>query len=552
MNPERSFGNGRLNRFVDVDELVASIGLDEEEIAWRKEFVGFDEADERRLADLESLLDANADQIADEFYENLLEHEEAHAIVDRSPKGVEALKRTQSAYLVSLATGTYDQAYFKNRARIGKLHELLDMPLKQYLGQYGVYYELLLTRLSERVQRQVVDAAEEWAHEREEAESESTRAIDGLIDAFGFGDGGEGRPSEDELALERSFEEAIRAAIDDGMMDVLALLRIINLDLQIAVDTYVDSYARDLERATERRRQLAYEVESDVQAPIEELYDASELVANRAESISGHAANQASAVNRVSGELEEQSAAVEEIASTADEVRSESARTERLAAAGVESADDALDDLEAIDEAAEQTETAVERLEERIDEIDEVVSRLESLSERTGLLATNAKIESTRSDAGDATMGVIADEVRTFAERTKQDLTSIQEAVEGVRADAVATIEATEETVDRVDDGTDSVRQTVDSLEAIHESAQSTAAGMEDVATATDQQARSLEVTAETVGDVSTAADRIADATESLAAASQEQTASLRDVGDTVGRLTDDPEPEPPVYERIE
>ncbi len=550
MNPERSFGNGRLNHFVDVDELVASIGLDEEEIAWRKEFVGFDEADERRLADLESLLEANADQIADEFYENLLEHEEAHAIVDRSPKGVEALKRTQSAYLVSLATGTYDQAYFENRARIGKLHELLDMPLKQYVGQYGVYYELLLTRLSERVQRQVVDAAEEWAHEREEAESESTRAIDGLIDAFGFGDGGEGRPSEDELALETSFEEAIRAAIDDGMMDVLALLRIINLDLQIAVDTYVDSYARDLERATERRRQLAYEVESDVQAPIEAVRR--ERTRRQPGRIDQRSRGEPGVGRQPGfGELEDQSAAVEEIASTADEVRSESARTERLAAAGVESADDALDDLEAIDEAAEQTEAAVERLEERIDEIDEVVSRLESLR-TNGALATNAKIESTWSDAGDATMGVIADEVRTFAERTKQDLTSIQEAVEGVRADAVATIEATEETVDRVDDGTDSVRQTVDSLEAIHESAQSTAAGMEDVATATDQQARSLEVTAETVGDVSTAADRIADATESLAAASQEQTASLRDVGDTVSRLTDDPEPEPPVYERIE
>ncbi|MEY7848952.1 protoglobin domain-containing protein [Natrarchaeobius sp. A-rgal3] len=551
MNPERSFGNGGLNRFVDVDELIGNIGLDDDEIAWRKEFVGFDEDDQRRLADLESLLGANSDRIAEEFYENLLEYEETRAIVDRSPKGVEALKRTQSAYLVSLATGTYDRAYFENRARIGKLHEILDMPLKQYVGQYGVYYELLLTRLSDRVQQQVVDAVEEWITEREADEAEPTGTIDDLIGAFGFGGGSDDRSAGGELTLEQSFEQTIRAAIDDGMMDVLALLRIINLDLQVAVDTYVDSYARDLERATERRRQLAHEVEADVRDPIEELYDASELVANRAEAISGHASNQASALGRVSGELEDQSAAVEEIASTADEVRAESARTERLAASGVESADGALADLEAIDEAVERTETAVDRLEERIDRIDDVVSRLESLSERTELLATNAKIESTRSD-DDATMGVIAEEVRTFAQRTKRDVTSIEEALEDVRADAVETIEATEETVDRVDAGTDRVRETVDSLEGVHEAARSTAAGMEDVAAATDQQARSLEVTVETVEGVSTAADRIADATESLAAASQEQTASLGEVGDTVGRLGDDPEPEPPVYDRIE
>jgi len=116
--------------------------------------------DERRLSALEPLVQANAEAIADDFYENVLHYEQTRAIVDRSPKDVDALKQTQQAYLVSLAAGEYDREFFMNRARIGKLHELLDMPLKRYVGQYGVYYDLILSRLNERVQQQVVDAIE--------------------------------------------------------------------------------------------------------------------------------------------------------------------------------------------------------------------------------------------------------------------------------------------------------------------------------------------------------------------------------------------------------
>ncbi|QCS41143.1 globin-coupled sensor protein [Natrinema versiforme] len=546
MQPQETFGRGGLNGFLDVEELVDRIGLDEDEIAWRKEFIGFGEDDEQRLSALEPLVQANAEAIADDFYENVLHYEQTRAIVDRSPKDVDALKRTQQAYLVSLASGEYDREFFENRARIGKLHEILDMPLKQYVGQYGVYYDLILSRLNERVQKQVIDAVEEWAAERE---AEDDGGLGRVVGALGLGGGTDAADD----GLEDSFETAVRDAIDDGMMDVLSLLRIINLDMQVATDTYVDSYAQRLEESIERRKRLAQEVENDVQEPIAELHESSEAVARRAESISEHTESQAAGITRAAGELNDVSAAVEEVASVADEVSEESDRTERLAAEGVDAADGALDELEAIEDATDRVADAADALAERTDEIDEIVDRLDDLAERTTVLATNAKIESTRSDAdGGETMGVIASEVRSFAEQTKSDLAEIEAAVEAVREDAAATVETTEETVARVDAGTNRVRETVDSLEAIHESARETASGMEDVAAAADQQARGVEVTARTLDDLSESADTVASAAESVAAASQQQTASLREVRESVARLTDDDaEDTVPVYERL-
>ena len=547
MQPEQTFGEGGLNGFLDVDELVERIGLDEDEVEWRKHFIGFDEEDEQRLSDLEPLLRDNRQEIADDFYENILQYEGTREVIDRSPKGVEALKQTQQAYLVSLATGSHDLSYFENRTRIGKLHEMLDMPLKHYVGQYGVYYNLLLSRMNERVQDQVVDAIETWAAERDADSGEG--GLGRVVGALGFGG-----DEEVDDGLEESFEAAVRDAIDDGMMDILSLLRIINLDMQIATETYVDSYAKQLEESIERRKRLANEVETDVQAPLSELHESSEVVSKRAEAISQHTESQATGVTRAARELDEVSAAVEEVASVADEVSDESARTEQLAAEGVEAADDALDELEAIENATDRVADAVDSLAERTQEIDEVVDRLDDLAERTTVLAANAKIESSRGGGGDGdTMGVIANEVRSFAEQTKSDLAEIESAVEAVREDASATVATTEETVARVDAGTDRVRETVTSLEAIHESAQQTATGMEDVTAAADQQARGVEATAETLADLSQSADKVASAAESVAAASQEQTASLREVRDSVARLTDEEqEQEPPVYEQLD
>ena len=73
MDPSKEFGRGGLNRFVDAGSLTDRIGLDDEEIAWRKEFIGFDEADEARLTDLEPLLRENQQAIADAFYAALSE-----------------------------------------------------------------------------------------------------------------------------------------------------------------------------------------------------------------------------------------------------------------------------------------------------------------------------------------------------------------------------------------------------------------------------------------------------------------------------------------------
>ncbi|WP_255193188.1 globin-coupled sensor protein [Natronobeatus ordinarius] len=547
MDPERTFGRGGFNSFVDVDELVENIGLDEAEIEWRKDFIGFNGEDERRLSDLEPLLREHQESIADDFYANLTQYDEAVEVIERSPKNVEQLKQTQRAYLVTLATGGYDQDYFKNRARVGKLHEIIDMPLKQYVGQYGVYYDLFFRVMNERVHEELTDAFESWAADRAAAaeDADGGGLLGGIL-------GGDAADDEDD-SLDELLEDAVREAVDDTMRNMLALLRIINLDLQVAADTYVDSYAQDLERAVQKRDELADEVENDVQAPVEELYEASESVARRAERISDLTEQQATDTGKAARELSDVSATVQEVASITDEVGRASERTEQLAASGTESADETLSALEDIDEATERVAAAATALEERTNEIDDVVERIDELAKRTKVLATNANIEASRAGGSSGTLSVIADEVMSFSERARDDLDEIEDAVEAVRKGSVEMVDAADETVDLVEDGTGRVRETIDDLDEIYESARATASGMEDVTAATDQQAESVELIATTVEDVARTADHVAGEAEAVAAASQEQTANIREVATSVHRLTQTEEiTEPPVYEQLQ
>ncbi|MFC7073535.1 globin-coupled sensor protein [Halovenus rubra] len=478
-------------RNVEGAALTDRLGIDSDEIAWRKQYTQFTDEDATRLAEMEDLFAEIAPELVDEFYDHLQSHNETIAIIDSSSKPIETLKENQREYLMELGQGEYGKSYFDRRARIGKIHDMLDLEPKVYFGAYSIYYNGILTRLSDNIKSDLDNGA-------------TREAVDQLKEHF------------------------------------LSLQKLINIDQQVAMDTYIDSYNQRVETKVEEQEQLMQRVEDELASPIDELSDAAEDVTESTTVMSGSINEQTDQMDQVSRQVANMSATVEEIASTATQVSETSDQAETLAQEGSNTAGDALSAMEDIEGAVDDVSTDVAALQDQIDNVTQFTTIINDIAEQTNMLALNASIEAARAgEAGDG-FGVVADEIKSLATETKQNAGEIEQTVEQAKADTDETAESLTEATEQVEQGMEEVKKTMENLDEILAAVRETAEGIQEVADATDDQAATTEEVASMVDSMVTDLDEMADEIETVAAASEEQTGQIHQIAQTASQLTSD------------
>ena len=150
----------------------------------------------------------------------------------------------------------------------------------------------------------------------------------------------------------------------------------------------------------------------------------------------------------------------------------------------------------------EQTIISINSLADRINASSEVINRVETdssaigsvldvirgIAEQTNLLALNAAIEAARAGEQGRGFAVVADEVRSLAQRTAESTQEIQEMIERLQGGA-------QEAVKSMSEGTDEMSRTLDRAAKAGESLSAIAKAVElinemntQIATATDEQ----------------------------------------------------------------
>ena len=125
----------------------------EGEIVWRKAFLEFNQEDIQRLTNLNELAQRYATDVIEDFYKHLLSFEETAAFF-RDPAVLDHVKRMQKEYFLRLTEGDYGTRYVENRLNIGAVHERINLPPKTYLGAYNFYMRAVARRLMEADQDQ--------------------------------------------------------------------------------------------------------------------------------------------------------------------------------------------------------------------------------------------------------------------------------------------------------------------------------------------------------------------------------------------------------------
>jgi methyl-accepting chemotaxis protein len=128
-------------------------GIDEDNLAERRQFLRLSEEDRLLLAELTPWARSVAPELAKQFYDWQFAFPATRAFFDRFASAgnmsISALRQhleaAQACYYTEIFEGSatnWSVEYFERRLFVGKLHDKIDLPLKWYVGSYAEYERL--------------------------------------------------------------------------------------------------------------------------------------------------------------------------------------------------------------------------------------------------------------------------------------------------------------------------------------------------------------------------------------------------------------------------
>jgi rsbT co-antagonist protein RsbR len=112
----------------------------------RKKFIGFTAEDVQLLQELNPIAHVYVDEVVESLYRQFLSFAETRAFFpdEATLRRVKALQR---AYFLQLTQGDYGAAYLAHRLHIGQVHQQIGLEPRWYMGAYSIYMQLALPRV---------------------------------------------------------------------------------------------------------------------------------------------------------------------------------------------------------------------------------------------------------------------------------------------------------------------------------------------------------------------------------------------------------------------
>ena len=200
---------------------------------------------------------------------------------------------------------------------------------------------------------------------------------------------------------------------------------------------------------------------------IEHLKSSSSEMAIQTSQLKEAAQRQESQSQQVATASTQMAASANEVAKNAEQASTETDNANEAGKLGTSIVANCINNTETLTKNVSQTHQNLDEVVKNSRDIDAVLQVIQDIAEQTNLLALNAAIEAARAGEQGRGFAVVADEVRTLAQRTRDSTEEIKRTIDKLQSDVTASVSAIEESTEQTAINTTNVNELGESLSTV-------------------------------------------------------------------------------------
>ena len=287
-----------------------------------------------------------------------------------------------------------------------------------------------------------------------------------------------------------------------------------NLNLQLMVDG--DDEITELSSTFNVMIGSLREVIGEIDRSNTVLSDEANALLNIIESANNNLMSSSQMLDEVQHSTSEITDSIDEIARSAAQASSEAENSTRETSAGMALQQQTINSVDSLKTNMSGASAAIEGLSKDSDAIGSVLDVIRGIAEQTNLLALNAAIEAARAGEQGRGFAVVADEVRSLAQRTQESTSEIQSMIEKLQSGAHSSVEAMQESVKSLDETAQLTEKTEQSIQNIINIINNISLMNDQIASATEQQSVAVKEISSNVSQANQLSQTSANSFESI------------------------------------
>lgn len=470
-----------------MKKISEELGINNINLSLRKEFIQLSDSDIKILKRLNSWAEKYASKIAKEFYDHQFSFSQTriffHNYANQKNISLDNLRnqleKSQANYFkeifIEANNGSmFDENYFEKRLRVGIVHNVINLPLKWYLGSYVIYQNLVNKYLYKHfffrpaLRRKAQKAI--FTIFNYDMQSVVDSFIFDFLDTVGisFKD----VEIKDNKSDFSDYYDTKKDAVQKKIEEEIQSQTVFTNYTKKSIDLYSESMNKflngDLSVSLNKEKEDDIGIIFDgfnkmimkIRYIVEHILDLSTVIASSAAQISSTAEEmssgsreQASHSGEVASAMEELSASIIENSRSAGNVAQISEQAVEVAKTGGESINETIIEMKKMAEVVNNSSVVVKELGKSSEQIGEIISVISDIADQTNLLALNAAIEAARAGEHGRGFAVVADEVKKLAEKTAKSTKEIKDIINKIQQNATSAVDVMANGMKEVEEG---------------------------------------------------------------------------------------------------